>query len=92
MKGDEVRAIERATRAELRKLPEPVRVSALARTAIDLAKRLDAEPADTTATLLARELRMTMADLHRRAPEDATSDVEDYLARIAATDERYTAD
>ena len=87
-----MRAIERATRAEVRKLPEDVRGSGLARVAIDLAKRLDADPADTTATLLARELRMTMGDLHRRAPEDLGGEVERFLGRIAASDGGHAAD
>jgi hypothetical protein len=92
MKGEELRSIERMIRAELRTLPGPVGASGLARVAIDLAKRLDAGPADTTATLLARELRMTMSDLHRRAPEDLGGEVERFLGRIAAPDVGHAAD
>ena len=78
--------IERATRGELRKLPADVRGSGLAKAAIDLARRLDAGPADTAAVLLVRELRQTMTDLYRRGPEDLTNDVDRFLARIAAPD------
>jgi len=86
-----MRAIEKATRAELQSLPELVRSSALAEVALELARRLDAEPADTAAVLLARELRMALNDLHQRAPEDLTDDVDRFLARIAAPDSRDTA-
>ncbi|HEV8526413.1 MAG TPA: hypothetical protein VGS60_02520 [Actinomycetes bacterium] len=81
-----MRVIERAIRGELRKMPDDVRGSALAKAAIDLAKRPDAGPADTAAVLLVRELRLTMTDLYRRVPEDLTNDVDRFLARIAAPD------
>lgn len=83
--------IEKATRAELQSLPELVRSSALAEVALDLARRLDGEPADTAAVLLARELRMALGDLHQRAPEDVTDDVDRFLARIATSDSRDAA-
>ena len=86
-----MRAIEQATRLELQSLPEQVRSSALAEVALDLASRLDGEPADTAAVLLARELRMALADLHQRGQEDPTSDVDAFLARIAAPDSRDPA-
>jgi uncharacterized protein (DUF2267 family) len=41
--------------------------------------------------LLNRELRMTLADLYRKAPEDLTNDVDRFLARIATADERDAA-
>ena len=83
--------IEKATHQEIQALPELVRSSALCAVALDLARRLDTEPADTAAVLLARELRMTLADLHQRAPEDMTDDVDRFLARIASPDSRDTA-
>ena len=86
-----MRAIERAVRAEVRKLPEGVRGSALARAAIALGRRLDDDPSDSAAALLNRELRMTLADLYRKAPEDLTNDVDRFLARIATPDERHAA-
>jgi len=86
-----MRAIEKAMRAELQSLPELVRSSALAQVAIELASRLDGEPADTAAVLLARELRMALNDLHQRAPEDLTDDVDRFLARIATPDSRDAA-
>jgi hypothetical protein len=84
--GDRLRAIERAVRAEVRKMPEDVRGLALAEAAIALARRLDDDPSDSAAALLNRELRMTLADLYRKAPEDVTDDVDRFLARIAAPD------
>jgi hypothetical protein len=86
-----MKAVERAARAELRALPADLRDSTLAKAALDLARRLDAGPADREATMLARELRMTLGDLHGRAPRDATDDVEQYLARIAAPELGHSA-
>jgi uncharacterized protein (DUF2267 family) len=79
--------IEEATREELESLPD----SALTAVALDLARRLDDGPADSVAVLLARELRMALADLHQRGQEDPTSDVDAFLARIAAPDSRDPA-
>jgi hypothetical protein len=87
-----MRSVERSTRAELRKLAVSVQTSVLARSCVDLAKRIDADPPDTAAVLLHRELRMSMETLHRRVPEDATSDVEAFLARIATPDVGHAAD
>ena len=64
--------------------------SALVQVALELAARLDGEPADTAAVLLARELRMTLGEL-RSGGEDPTNDVERFLARIAAPDSRDAA-
>jgi hypothetical protein len=89
--GDEVRAIERATRQELRDLGVAVGGSAVARSAIDVARRLDGDPADSVAVLLARELRLLMADLRSRVKGGGTDDVERFLARIAAPDVGHTA-
>ena len=84
--------IERALRSEVVKMAADVRGSALAKAALALARRLDSDPADTAAALLNRELRMTLTDLYRRAPEGGTDDVERFLARIAAPDVGHTAD
>jgi predicted ATPase len=75
---------ERATRAELRSLGVELDSSALARAAVDLARRLDAGPGDRAAAMLCRELRLVMGDLHRRHPEDLSGEVENFLERIAA--------
>ena len=83
--------VEEATRKELQTLPELARPSALAEVALELARRLDSEPADTAAVLLARELRMALNDLHRRAPEDTPDEIDEFLARISATDSRDTS-
>ncbi|HEY2957371.1 MAG TPA: hypothetical protein VGM21_04045 [Actinomycetota bacterium] len=88
-----MKAVERAARAELRALPAEARSSALAKAVIDLARRLDAGPADTTAVLLVRELRQATAFLHRRQPEgDLSGEVESFLERIAAPDLGDAAD
>jgi len=78
-----VRAVERAVRADLRALPEPIRSSALARAAIDLAKRLDAGPADREATMLSRELRMLSMELQRRAGGDVGGELERFLEQVS---------
>jgi len=78
-----VTGLERATRSDLAKLPESVRDSALAQVALDLARRLDGDVADTAAVLLARELRMCLADLHHQGKEDTHGDIDDLLERIA---------
>jgi len=79
-----VRSIERQTRAEIRTFPAQVQCSALSRVAIDLARRLDDAPADTAAVLLARELRMAMADLRARCGDDVGHELEQFLGRVRA--------
>lgn len=79
-----MRAIERATRADLRTMPESVRDSAQARCVIDLAQRLDGEEASTVAVLLARELRMGMAELRRLAHGDVGGELDAFLRSISA--------
>jgi hypothetical protein len=69
-----------------------VRVSTLAKSALNLARRLDGGPADREATMIARELRLTIAELHRLVPEGVTDDVEAFLARVSASDLGHTAD
>lgn len=75
--------VEEATRAELDGLPASVRESALAAAALVLARRLDADPGDAVASMLARELRHAMADLHRRCEGDSNHDLDTFLASIA---------
>jgi hypothetical protein len=87
-----MRVTERATRAELRALGADPTRSALARAAVDLAERLDEHPGDRAATMLTRELRLVMGDLHRRHPEDLSGEVEQYLERIAAPDRGDASD
>jgi hypothetical protein len=85
MSGPEIAVdVTAAVRTHLAGLPAVLGRSVLAQSALELARRLDAGPADREAVLLARELRQTMAEL--RTPEDATSDVERFLERIAAPD------
>jgi hypothetical protein len=78
-----MRRIERATRAELRKLAVSVGGSALAQAAVDLAKSLDADPADSVAVLLARELRMTVTALLEQSKGGVSDDLERLRASIA---------
>lgn len=66
---------------ELSGLPEALRSSTLAATVLDLAGRLDGEPSDRDAAALSRELRLVMADLHRRLG-GAGSEQEEIVARI----------
>jgi hypothetical protein len=77
-----MRAIEAATRQELRDLDVSLQSSALERAAVDLARRLDADPGDRSAVMLSRELRLVLAEL-RRARGGGASDVEDFLRRVS---------
>jgi hypothetical protein len=78
-----VKATERATRAELRALGADPTRSALARTAVDLARRLDAAPGDRAAAMLCRELRLVMGDLHLRMGGDLGSELERFLGQVS---------
>jgi hypothetical protein len=80
-----VKATERAARAHLRTLPPELAAGPLARAVIDLARRLDDGPADTAAVLLVRELRLALQDLRSQAKDDATHDVEAFLARVSTS-------
>jgi hypothetical protein len=60
---------------------DPTR-SALARAAVDLAKRLDAAPGDRAAAMLVRELRLVVGELHRRAGGDFGSELERFLGQV----------
>jgi hypothetical protein len=81
-----MKAIERTIRTELRRLGVSLRSSVGARAAVDLAKRMDAQPGDRSAVMLSRELRLVMADLRSQVRGGGTGDVEQFLARIAAPD------
>jgi hypothetical protein len=78
-----MRAIERTVRAELRRLGVSLRSSVGARAAVELARRMDAEPGDRSAVMLSRELRLLMADLRSQVKGDATGDVEEFLRRVS---------
>jgi hypothetical protein len=58
-----------AARKELADLPEALRLSALGAAVLDLARRLDADPADREAVDLARELRIALGALHAQAAD-----------------------
>jgi hypothetical protein len=57
---------EQAIRAELDRLGFRPDESLLATAVLDLAKRLDAGPGDRAATMLVREIRLSMAELTRQ--------------------------
>jgi hypothetical protein len=78
-----VKVTEKATRAELRALGADPTRSALARAAVDLARRLDTGPGDRAAAMLCRELRLVMGDLHRRMGGDLGSELERFLHGIS---------
>lgn len=78
-----MRVTEKATRAELRTLGADPTRSALARAAVDLARRLDAGPGDRAAAMLVRELRLVVGQLRAQAKGEGTSDVEAFLAGVS---------
>jgi hypothetical protein len=63
-----VKVLEAAIR-ELADLPETLRASTLGAAVLDLARRLDAGPADREAVDLARELRIALGALHAQAAD-----------------------
>jgi hypothetical protein len=78
-----VKAVEKAALAEVRALPAPVSVSMLAKVALNLARRIDAGPSDRAAAMLARELRLVTAELHRRASIGVGTEAEAFLAAVS---------
>jgi hypothetical protein len=68
--AERVKPVERAARGELKALPAPLRTSTLAAAVLELARRLDGDPADREAAQLARELRLGLAYLRRQAGVD----------------------
>jgi hypothetical protein len=84
-RGNEVSdTIEKAAQVELGRLPADLRSSTLAVVVLDLARRLDAEPEDRSASMLSRELRLVLAELHARAGDVGGGEVERYLESIAS--------
>jgi hypothetical protein len=77
-----VKAVEKAARAEIKALPAELRAGALATAVIELAKRLDAGPADREVAGVVRELRLSLVELHRRAGDDGASETETFVAKI----------
>jgi hypothetical protein len=86
-----VKIIERATRAELKAMGVELETSALARTAVELAQRLDAGPTDRDATALSRELRMVLGQLHARH-DAAGGELDGFLAGLSAPTFRRATD
>lgn len=76
-----VHPVERALMAELRAMSPDVRLGPLAKVALDLARRLDADPSDRDAVALSRELRLVRADLRGEVTSGDT-EVERFLASI----------
>jgi hypothetical protein len=81
--------VTEAVRVELAGLPD---APSLAAAALLLAERLDAGPADREAVLLARELRLTLAEVRARAGVAGVSDVERFLAGISTPSFRGPGD
>lgn len=77
---DEEDVIANALRAELGARAD----TALGVAALDIADRLDSRPGHDTAVRLFRELRQMLLALAKTA--EPTSDVEDFLERIASSD------
>lgn len=75
---------KRAVHGDIAGLPAHLRDSTLAQVCLDLAKRLDAGPADTAAVLVARELRLALAELRQLAKDEGGDDLEGFLERISA--------
>jgi hypothetical protein len=67
---ERLKPVQKAAVAELKALPAPLRTSTLAAAVLELARRLDGDPADREAAQLARELRLGLADLRRQAGVD----------------------
>ena len=62
-----MKTIERAAKAEIKAMPAEVAGSTLAVAMINLARRMDGEPPDREAAVVARELRIGLAELRRLA-------------------------
>jgi uncharacterized protein (DUF2267 family) len=75
--------IEKAAKAEVGRLPLDLRASTLAMVTLDLARRLDAEPEDRSASMLSREIRLVLAAPHEQAGDSGGDDLERFLASIA---------
>jgi hypothetical protein len=74
-----------AARAELKGLPVVLRASTLAMAVLELARRLDEEStSDREVTALVRELRLSLAELHRQAGTGLGNEMEGWLASISS--------
>lgn len=71
------RPVEAAARRELRALPKPYSDSVIAKSILEMAIMLDANPIPRDATALAREIRLGMEALHALAPAKAPDDFVD---------------
>jgi hypothetical protein len=78
-----MRATERAARAELRAIGVTPASSALGAAIVDLAKRLDERPGDRAASMLCRELRLSMAALWAKNKTGIDHDLDRFLASVA---------
>jgi hypothetical protein len=77
-----MRAHEKATRAHLRDLGVDLAKSPLARLALDLAQRLDADPTDRDMTALSREQRLVWASLEHQTA--GGSELDGFLKGISS--------
>jgi hypothetical protein len=75
--------IERTLRVELRTWGVSLRSSTMARAAVDLARRWDADPGDRSVAMLSRELRLVLEALRTRLRGGAVDDVEGFLRRVS---------
>lgn len=78
-----MKRVEKALKADLATWGAALATSALGEAALVLARRLDGDPADREVTALARELRLTLAELRRLAGA-GESELEGFLAGITA--------
>lgn len=78
-----VKPIERAVKAEIAALGEPVSTSGLAAATIAVARLLDGPPAEYAAAALLRELRQSLGELRRLAEVDLDDELEQTIRRIA---------
>lgn len=76
--------VERAMRAELRKLGVSVASSALAASAVSLARQIDGSRGAVAAAAASLQLRQTRADLIAELKGERGSDVDNALAALAA--------
>jgi uncharacterized protein (DUF2267 family) len=79
--GGAVKSVEKAVRAELRRLEIDASESVLAATLVDLAQRLDAEPGDRAAAMLSSEMRRLLAELKQTG--EVNHDLEQFLSGIS---------
>jgi hypothetical protein len=77
------RTDRKTLRVELRTLGVSLRSSTMARAAVDLARRWDADPGDRSVTMLSRELRLVLQALHTQLRGGAVDDVEEFLRRVS---------